>query len=185
MATAEAPPAVLTTAEQLGDLPDDGLRHELVEGVVTTVSPTGARHGRIAARLLLRVGVHVEERRLGEVFAAETGFLIHRGPDTVRAPDVAYVAADRAAEVDVPGFAALAPDLVAEVVSPSDRAVEVAAKARAWVDAGVRLVWVVDPVNHVVTSCGTDGVRVLADDDVLEGADVLPGFSLALSDLFA
>ena len=184
MAVAEAR-AVLVTADQLLQLPDDGIRRELVEGVVTEVSPTGGRHGRTAARLLVRVGAHVEAHRLGEVFAAETGFLIGRDPDTVRAPDLAFVSTARAPGAVVPAFPELAPDLVAEVVSPSDRSVEVTAKAQQWVDAGVRLVWVVDPVNHVVTVHAADGVIVLRRADALDGGAVLPGFRLSLPDLFA
>ena len=176
--------AFLVTAEELQELPDDGARHELVEGVVTTVVPAGGEHGRIAARLLILIGNHVLHERLGEVFTAETGFVLRRGPDTVRAPDVAFVRAERAAEARVPGFPALAPDLVAEVVSPSDRLVEVVAKATAWLEAGVRVVWVVDPVNRTVSVYRSDRVSVLRRDDVLSGDEVLVGLSLPLSDLW-
>ena len=173
------------TAEQLADLPDDGLRHELVEGVLHTRTPAGGEHGRTGARLLVEVGVHVRARQLGEVFTAETGFVLRRGPDTVRAPDVAFVRAERAAEARVPGFPAVVPDLVAEVVSPSDRATEVSSKALAWLDAGVRVVWVVDPANRSVTAYDTGGVSVLRGSDALSGGDVLPGFTLSLADLWA
>lgn len=184
MATAPVQPGVPMTAEQLLELPDDGMRHELVEGVLRTTAPAGARHGLIAARLLVRLGTFVQTHRLGEFFAAETGFRLRRDPDTVRAPDVAFVGADRAAEAGVPGFPALAPDLVAEVVSPSDRAVDVVGKALAWLDAGVRLVWVVDPQNRTVTVYRQDGVAVLRGGDVLDGEDVLPGFALPLEELW-
>jgi Uma2 family endonuclease len=173
------------TAEQLADLPDDAARHELVEGELHTMTPAGGEHGRTGARLLLRVGALVEARRLGDVFTAETGFVLSRDPDTVRAPDVAFVRAERVAAARVPGFPVLAPDLVAEVVSPSDRAVEVAAKALAWLDAGVRLVWVVDPANRTVTVHSPEGTRVLRGQDELDGEDVLPGFSLPLEELWA
>lgn len=185
MASAPIPEAPLTTAEQLLDLPDDGMRHELVEGTLRTMTPAGGEHGRIGARLLIRVGVFVESRRLGEVFTAETGFWLGRDPDTVRAPDLAFVRADRVPDARVPGFVPLAPDLVAEVVSPNDRAVEVAGKALSWLDAGVRLVWVVDPANQTVTVYRPDGVSVLRGGDALHGEDVLPGFDLALTELWS
>jgi Uma2 family endonuclease len=100
------------------------------------MAPAGGAHGRIAARLLGRMFGFVETHRLGELFAAETGFRLRRDPDTVRAPDVAFVGADRAAEAGVPGFPAVVPDQVAEVVGPSDRAVDVVGEALAWLDAG-------------------------------------------------
>jgi Uma2 family endonuclease len=184
MSTAPAQQVAPMTAEQLAELPDDGMRHELVEGVLSTMAPAGWRHGRIAARLLTRVDGFVEGNRLGEVATAETGFLLRRDPDTVRAPDVAFVRADRAPEAETPGFVALAPDMVAEVVSPSDRVAEVTGKALAWLDAGVRLVWVVDPETRTVTVYRRDGVSVLRAEDVLEGEDVLPGFALPLEELW-
>jgi Uma2 family endonuclease len=127
----------------------------------------------------------VERERLGEVFTAETGFVLRRDPDTVRAPDVAFVRAERVPQARVPGFPAMAPDLVAEVVSPYDRAVEVSGKALAWLDAGVRLVWVVDPENRTVTVHRPGGTTVLRGRDQLSGEDVLPGFALPLEELWA
>ena len=173
------------TAQELAELAGDGARYELVEGVLRTMTPAGGEHGRTGARLLVRLGAFVERERLGEVFTAETGFVLSRDPDTVRAPDVAFVRTERAPQARVPGFPALAPDLVAEVVSPSDRAVEVAGKALAWLDAGVRLVWVVDPQNRTVTVHRPDGTTVLRGRDQLNGEDVLPGFVLSLAELWA
>ncbi|RBY79518.1 Uma2 family endonuclease [Geodermatophilus sp. TF02-6] len=184
MTTAPAAQAASMTAEQLLELPDDGLRHELVEGVLRTMAPAGARHGSVAARLLLRVGVFVEQQRLGRLYAAETGFRLRRDPDTVRAPDVAFVRADRVADAEVPGFLPLAPDLVAEVVGPTDRAAEVTGEALAWLDAGARLVWVVDPENRTVTVYRPEGAGVRRGQDALDGEDVLPGFTLPLPELW-
>lgn len=189
MATAPAQQAALVTgelmtAEQVYELPEDGTRRELVEGVLQTMSPAGGEHGRIAARLLIRVGVFVQAQRLGEVFAAETGFVLGRGPDTVRAPDVAYVRGERVPQARISGFPPLAPDLVAEVVSPHDRAVDVTKKALAWLDAGVRVVWVVDPDNRTVTVHRPGGASVLRGSDVLRDEDVLSGFALPLDELW-
>jgi Uma2 family endonuclease len=174
------------TAEELFELPDDGMRHELVEGELRTMAPAGFDHGRLALRIGARILDHVEQHRLGEVLAAETGFVLGRAPDTVRAPDAAFVAADRVPERGRRGFAELAPDLVVEVVSPSDRASEVAEKAAMWLDAGVRLVWIVDPQARLAAVHHPGGlVTVLREDGVLDGEDVLPGFRLPLAPLFA
>ncbi len=185
MSTAPAQQAPLMTAEQLLDLPDDGMRYELVGGLLSRMVPAGGVHGMVGATLLGRMYAAVDAGRLGRLFTAETGFVLRRGPDTVRAPDVAFVRAERVPDARVPGFPALAPDLVAEVVSPTDRASEVSGKALAWLDAGVRLVWVVDPENRTVTTYQQRGVAVLRGDDVLRGQDVLEGFALPLAELWA
>ena len=170
------------TAEELLELPDDGMRHELVEGELRTMTPAGFDHGRVSARITARILDHADEYGLGEVLAAETGFTLRRAPDTVRAPDVAFVAAERVPHVGTRGFAELAPDLVVEVVSPSDRASEVSAKAAMWLDAGVRLVWVVDPQARLATVHHPGGpATVLREDGVLDGEEVLPGFRLPLA----
>ncbi|ROP43268.1 Uma2 family endonuclease [Pseudokineococcus lusitanus] len=174
----------LVTADDLLARSVDGQRVERVEGVLTAMTPAGARNGRTAARLLLRIGAHAEATSAGEVLAAETGFLLAERPDTVRAPDVAFVAAERVAGLDVAGFSPVVPDLVAEVVSPGDRSSEVTQKALAWVDAGVRLVWVVDPQARTVVVHDGAVVRVLRGDDVLDGGEVLPGLSLPLGDVW-
>jgi Uma2 family endonuclease len=173
------------TAEELFELPDDGLRHELVEGELRTTTPAGFEHGRVAARILARVLDHADEHELGSVLAAETGFVLGRDPDTVRAPDVPFVAADRLPTQPEPGFGRIVPDLVVEVVSPWDRASEVSSTAAMWLDAGVRLVWVVDPQARLASVHHPGGqVTVLREDGVLEGEGVLPGFRLPSATLF-
>jgi Uma2 family endonuclease len=184
-ATAPTEPLGMT-AEELFELPDDGMRHELVEGELRTMAPAGFDHGRVALHIGARIFDHVDQHGLGVAYAAETGFILRRGPDTVRAPDAAFVAADRVPRRGSRGFAELAPDLVVEVVSPSDRASEVAEKAAMWLDAGVRLVWVVDPQARLAAVHHPGGlVTVLREDGVLDGEDVLPGFRLPLAPLFA
>ena len=174
------------TAEELFGLPGDGPRHELVEGELLAVTPAGFERGDLAGEVFFHVKAFVRERRLGVVLAAETGFVLRRDPDTVRAPDVAFVRADRVPVGEQRRrFAELAPDLVAEVVSPNDRVGEVNGKVSQWLDAGVRLVWVVDPENRVVVVHEPGGVaHLLRDDGVLDGGDVLPGFQLPLAELF-
>lgn len=175
------------TAEQLASLPDDGMRYELVQGVLHMMSPAGGRHGRIAARLLYFITRHVLQHDLGATFAAETGFLLHRNPDTVRAPDVAFVSHQRLGLLaDHNGYLPLAPDLAAEVVSFHDTPAEVEAKAWAWLDAGVAVVLVVDPRARNVREyrLSEPPVRVHSAGEV-DLSDVVPGFRLELAELFA
>lgn len=175
------------TAEELLDLPDDGLRYELVDGELRVMSPAGFEHGDVALEIGARLKEFVRGHQLGRVVGAETGFLISRGPDTVRAPDAAFVAAERLPpRHERHRFAELAPDLVVEVVSPSDRAVEVTEKAFAWLAAGVPLVWVVYPAQRLVAVYTPDGtVTHRREGDELDGGDVLPGFRLAVGEIFA
>lgn len=175
------------TARQLAELPDDGRRYELVNGELRAMAPAGKRHGRVALRIGHLVLSHVDKTGLGECYGAETGFVVRRQPDTVRAPDLAFVRAERVVAEEEEGFSAVVPDLVAEIVSPSDRATEVTRKALFWLEVGVRLVWVVDPAAELVTVHRSGDVigLVRGADAVLSGEDVLPGFTARLGDLFA
>lgn len=175
-----------TTAAQLAALPDDGKRYELVGGELRMMSPAGHEHGRIAMQIGTMLNQHVRANRLGYVYAAETGFLLSRSPDTVRAPDVAFVRQDRLTEfADYQGFLPLAPDLVAEVVSPNDSFTEVEEKALHWLSAGSAMVLVVDPGTrtvHVFRSASE--VSVLSADDHCDAGDVVPGWKWPVSQLF-
>lgn len=117
-------------------MPDDGSAYELVEGELRRMAPAGFQHGDVAARIGARLWQYAHDHDLGSVVAAETGFLLSRGPDTVRAPDAAFVSRHRLPpEDDHTGFLALAPDLVVEIVSPGDRAGDVAGKVSGWLAA--------------------------------------------------
>ena len=177
--------AALFTADDILKLGDIG-RCELLEGRLTMMSPAGARHGRVAMRIGRRLAQHVEAKALGEVSAAETGFVIERNPDTVRAPDVGFVAASRIPSSGAPdSFWPFAPDLAVEVVSPSDGWAEVVRKAHAWLNAGTTLVWIVDPETRTVhVYRKSHDVRELTDDGVLDGGDVVPGFAVPVRELF-
>src|SRR5262245_50686281 len=131
------------TAEDLLQLPAGDQRYELVRGELRQMSPTGEWHGDVTMMLGGHLHMFVLQRRLGKVYAAETGFLIARNPDTVLGPDVAFVRAERCRKTAqfFPGC----PDLVAEVISPSDRYTEVEAKANLWLSSGAQAVIVVDP----------------------------------------
>lgn len=168
------------TAAQLEE--HDG-RWELVKGELHEMAPTGYTHGKVSNRSGQRIANHVEKYRLGDVLGAETGFRIARDPDTVLAPDVAFVRADRVpTDSNAQAFFDLAPDLVVEVISPSDRAGAVAEKVAGWVAAGVPLVWVVYPAQRFVAVHTAGGVT--HERDVLGGGDVLPGLEIEISSLF-
>lgn len=176
-----------TTADSLLRMPDDGYRYELVGGELVRDSPAGGEHGLIAHRLGRLLGNWAQEQRAGVVLAAETGFKLRTDPDTVRAPDVSFVANERIPAEGVPrGFWEGAPDLAVEVLSPDDRMVDVLAKVRDYLDAGVRQVWIVAPQSETVTIYRSfREVRVLAEDDDLAGADPVDGFRCSLRELFA
>jgi Uma2 family endonuclease len=176
----------LLTADDLLRMPDDEMRHELVRGELRTMPPAGFEHGWVAGRAFLLLSQFVDVHRSGWVLAAETGFHIFRDPDTVRAPDVAFVAARRIPAGNLPrSFPQLAPDLVVEVVSPGDTNREVESKVDDWLEAGVRLAWVVHPARRTATVYGPDlEPSVLGEADDLDGGDVLPGFTCSVRELF-
>lgn len=179
--------AVAVTADDLLRMPDDGLRRELVRGELRVMTPAGHWHGRVAMRIGVRLARHVEENGLGVVYAAETGFRIGTDPDTVRAPDVAFVRQERAQEVpDARGYWPGAPDLAVEVVSPEDTYGEVEEKVFDWLDAGCRMVVVVSPRKRTATiyRSRTD-IVALTEGEELDGGDVAPGWRLPLRELFA
>lgn len=174
----------LTTANQLLEA---NLPHcELIAGEIVKMSPAGFNHGRFALRIGTALDNFVTPRRLGVVVSAEPGFQIAHDPDTVRAPDMAFVRAERIPPGGEEGFFQGAPDIAVEVVSPNDRANEVLAKIQDWLQAGCLLVWVVDPRNRTISAYGSSGeITVLNETDTLTGGDVLPGFSVPVNDIFA
>jgi Uma2 family endonuclease len=150
------------------------------------MSPAGRDRGRIAGRLFLRIGNHVEQNDLGEAYAAETGFLIRQSPDTVRAPDVSFVSQTRlSAFCGRGGYLPVAPDLVAEVISPIDRSSEVESKALVWLNSGVRVVLVVDPQTSTLQILKPGSPPEAHRDGFADLNDVLPGFQLDVAELFA
>jgi Uma2 family endonuclease len=174
------------TAEDLLRFREPGKTAELVRGVLIVREPPGTGHGAHAARLTLRVGGFVQQHDLGEVFAQDTGFKIARDPDTVRAPDVAFVARERLAQIPEEGYAEIAPDWVAEILSPGDRPGEVLEKVGQWLGAGVPLVWVLDPAHCEARVYRADGTMAIVGADAdLDGEDVLPGFRCPLRDIVA
>ena len=176
----------LVTAEQVLDWPDPEARFELVAGVVQPMTPAGGAHGVVVMALARVLGAHAHAHRLGALFSPDTGFVLRRGPDTVRCPDVAFVAADRLPPGGIRGgFPELVPDLAVEVRSPTDRTRASRAKVAEYLDVGVRQVWVVDPSTRTVTVHAPDGAtRRLGEGDALDGGDVVPGFRCGVDELF-
>lgn len=177
--------AQLVHAEDLHDLPG-GVRYELIDGVLIELMPPGSEHGMIAANLVGRLWSFLQSHPGLGILLTEVGFVLRRDPDTVRAPDAAFIRADRVSGRLPKTFWEGAPDLAVEVVSPGDRPGEIQAKIREWIGAGARLVWVLYPDSpsiHIIRSL-TDR-WTLGPEDALDGGDVLPGFSCQVSDLFA
>jgi Uma2 family endonuclease len=178
--------AKLMTAEELLCLPDDGMRHELVRGELRTMAPPGFPHGRSATRFGRSLDRHVEANQLGEVHTSEIGFRLTSDPDTVRVPDVAFLSREQLqAAGAVPGYFPGAPALVVEVISPNDRYTEVDEKVAEWLEHGTQLVFVVNPRRRTVAVHRPGKpMHTLGMDDTLSGEDVVPGWSLAVRDLF-
>ena len=175
------------SADELLRMPDDGFRYELVRGELRQMDPAGSAHGRKAVRITWRLAQHVDENRLGTVYAAETRVKLATDPDTVRAPDVAFVSRARVEAIgEVEGFWPEAPDLAIEVISPGDSYSDVEEKVFDWLDAGTKMVVVINPRQRSATVYKSQSdITVLAEADVLAGEDVVPGFELAVREIFA
>lgn len=175
----------LMSAEELLRLHRPEKSTELVRGRLVVREPPGTHHGRVQSNLNVLLGGFVRAHRLGAVFGQDTGFRIASDPDTVRAPDLAFMGQERVALVPSRGYAALAPDLVVEILSPDDRPGEVLARLGEWLTAGVKLVWLVDPDRRIAQVYHSDGsVSAIAPDGRLEGEHVIPGFACAVAELF-
>jgi Uma2 family endonuclease len=168
-------------------MPDDGYRYELVKGELKKMSPSGHKHGRVTINVTTPLDKHARANDLGVVYAAETGFILSSDPDTVLAPDVAFVSRKRIQEVgDVEGYWPGAPDMVVEVISPSDTYTEVEEKVVQWLSAGVRMVLVVDPRRRIVTVYRSlTDITILTEGATIDGGDVVPGWKMQVDDLFA
>jgi Uma2 family endonuclease len=173
------------TAEEAFSL-DLSDRWELVGGRVVELSPVKKRHGRIFARLARRMEEVVERDRLGEVYAGDVGFILRRNPDTVRAPDLAFITTARLPATEEEGFSQVVPDLVVEILSPSDRWTEVERKISEYLAASVRVIWIVDPSQDQVHAYRPGRTpEVLGKTDTLEEPDLLPALRLSLAELLA
>ena len=178
-------PTSLMTAEDLLALPNDGDKHELVEGELRQMPPSSGEHSRVELYIAFWLMSFVYLHRLGKVYGSDAGYPLRRSPDTVLSPDVSFIRTERVPQDDQSGLMELAPDLAVEVVSPSNTVNEMDDKVAAYLAAGTAVVWVVRPRRRQITVYTPDNVaRILSEDDVLDGGDVLPGFTLLVADAF-
>lgn len=158
---------------------------ELVGGRIVRMTPTNPTHGRIEVNVAAALRAFVRTQNLGVVMAGEVGIFTTRDPDTVRAPDVLFLSHERdALRKRRDGFLEVAPDLVVEILSPTDRPEAVRRKLDEYFAAGVRMAWVIDPATRAVRVHRPGGVRSVAAGGVVAGEDVLPGFELSVDEVF-
>jgi Uma2 family endonuclease len=176
----------LMTAAELLELPRGQHRYELINGELKTMSPASHDHGRIAMRIGMLLADFVWRNHLGDAYAAETGFLLTSNPDTVLAPDAAFVSEKRAREGrDKKGFWPGAPDVAVEVLSPDDSEPKTKTKIAQWLSYGAKQVWTVNPKNETITvHWSSDDSRTFSSGETFEADDQLRGFSVAVSDIF-
>lgn len=174
------------SAEELEKTPQSDERVELIRGEIVKMPPAGHEHGEIALAIGSILREFVKQHKLGKTYAAETGFVLQRDPDTVRAPDAAFVSSERAAQMEGKGgFFEGPPDLAVEVISPADTDEEVEAKVLDYLQAGTRMVWLVRPRTRTITVYKSkQDIRLLTEKDTLEGDEVLPGFSIGVEAVF-
>jgi Uma2 family endonuclease len=176
----------LWTAEDLLDFQNSPWQHELIHGVLYRMPPTGDEHGYLAGNFFGWLFQHVKINQLGELFAAETGYVVQTNPDSVIAPDCSFISKNRWSTDQLSGkYLRTAPDLVAEVVSPNDRPREVQEKVERWLQFGVRAVVVIDPKSQTVTVNSPSQQKILyGPDDTMDLNFVVPGFTLPIHRIF-
>lgn len=165
----------------------DAMRLELSEGNLIIMPPAGGKHGALSGKLFVYVYNHVLLHHLGYATAAETGYILHReasGKDTVRAPDVGFVRAERLPEGLPDGYIPVAPGLAIEVASPNESGDAIQDKVLDYLRYGTRAVWYFYPKSHTVNIHTSEGTHTLTEADMLDGGDILPGFTLAVRDVF-
>lgn len=175
----------LLSAEEFFLLPDpeDGSRQELVRGEIITMPPAGGLHGVTCSKVDRKLGAFIDAGPGGTLTCNDTGFIIERHPDTVRGPDVAYWSRERLPAVPL-GYIEIPPDLLVEVLSPSNTSKQIRVKLKEYFARGVAIVWVVAPEDRTLTIYRTpDEGRLLHESATVTGDDVLPGFSCRVSDL--
>ncbi len=176
----------LLTAEDVWNMEDDGCRHELIRGELLTMSPAARPHGRYLAELTRHIGNYLADQPIAEIYAGDTGYILSRDPDLLLAPDLSVIRLENLPdEPPETGFEDLVPDLVAEVLSPSERMGRVNYKIWEYLNSGVQLVWLIDPSQKNVTIHAPNRqMQVIGIDDTLDGGEVLPEFRLPLAELF-
>ena len=176
----------LLTADDLLELHSKGVKGELIRGRLGGTMSTGVNHGKTVANLTILLGIFVKPQRLGTIVTSDTGILLDNIRHTVREPDIGYISAEKMPlNADIPGYSDVIPDLVVEVASLRDTVQSIHDKALMWLYHGVRLVWVAFPDERMMDAyLSSREVRTLTANDVLDGGDVLPGFSCRVSEIF-
>jgi Uma2 family endonuclease len=176
----------LLTAEDLLRLHSQGVKGELIRGVLAANVSSGMEHGVIAMKMGASLLNFVSPDRLGRVFGTDTGVLLQNGPDIVREPDVAFISAEKLPlDIRIRGYTDVVPELVVEITSPNDTVAAIYDKAMMWLYYGVALVWVVDPDTRTIDVHPSGApIFTLTEDDTLDGGTVLPGFTLPVSVVF-
>jgi Uma2 family endonuclease len=174
----------LMTAEELFNLPDGPYRHELIKGELLTMPSPGAKHSVVSINLSAPLAVYVKAKKLG-VVTADAGFILERNPDTVLGPDISFIRSERISTIP-DGYLELVPDLVIEVVSPSQSRPKMERKASQWLEHGAQGVWLVNPRTRTIeVRRATGESQQLLEGDDLTGGDLVPGFRIPVSEIFA
>ncbi len=176
----------LLTADDLLRLYGEGVRAELIRGVLCKNMAAGVDHGKYVMNLAFAFGGFIKSRRLGSLIGSDSGIRLESDPDTVREPDLSFISSEKLPlGSSVPGYSEVVPDLVVEIASPSDSRRAVNDKARMWHSHGVRLIWAAYPDTRSVDVHLEDGsIATLTENDDLDGGNVLPGFTCQVSDIF-
>lgn len=185
MSTATLEKQQLISADQFFDMPDNDLA-ELIDGVIVPMNAPGAEHGFIEAKITARLFVHAEANKLGRVISGEAGIFIRRNPDRIRGVDVAFISYERSPNRPPSQYLTVAPELIVEIVSPTDRWSGINEKLADYFSIGVNEVWVVEPQNETIHRYKSrSDVEILYYSDTITGSGLLSDFSLKLADLFA
>lgn len=175
----EGPAQDTITMEEF--LENDLEGYEYVKGELVPMAPPSMEHGEISVNIILPLGLHVRENQLGRLYTTETTFQLD---DRLVKPDVAFVATARLPENRRKG-SPVPPDLAVEIVSPPDKQYDVTEKALAYLNAGTRLVWVIEPVAKTVMIYRSErDFTLLTCEDTLTGEDVVEGFACPVARLF-
>jgi Uma2 family endonuclease len=183
MATTEK----LLTAEEFERLPDDGKRYELIDGELREIAPTLNWHGEVETNLTTLLHTHTRAHGLGRVSCGEVLYIVRRNPDRVRAAAIAFLRQERVPSLEArQHIMEVIPDLVVEILSKSDTIEEISDKIDDWLNAGVQMLWIVDPFRRTVTiyQPGRDPT-LLGEHGILEGDSVIPGFRCSVAEIFA
>ena len=160
---------------------------ELVEGEVVTMGLNNGMHGEIVIEIGRVLGNFVKPRGLGRVTGADAAFVLERNPDgrdTVRGLDIAYISRERAPDPLPQTIIDAVPELAIEIMSPSNTIPDIRLKVRQLLEAGTQAVWIVHPDFREVDVHTVDGAITYREGDTLSGGDILPGFKLAVADIF-